>query len=116
VSPTWRRASARAWLRLLWRAGGRNEGSQLQAHGPGKVSIITLKDPGLEILRHSTSHSWPLPFSSSSQDPGHHRPAIETGFYTISTWKKPLTDDDLAAVEAKMRELIQSGKPSREAR
>jgi threonyl-tRNA synthetase len=79
---------------------------------PCKVEILTLKNPlGLEILRHSTSHIMAAAvkqlYPKAQVTIG---PAIETGFYYDFAMDKALTDDDLAAIEAKMRDMIASNQ------
>ncbi len=66
----------------------------------------------LETLRHSCSHVmaqavkelWPKTMLGIG-------PAIEDGFYYDFDKKEPFTDDDLARVEHKMREIIQRNEP-----
>jgi threonyl-tRNA synthetase len=81
--------------------------------GPAKVEILTLKSPeALEIVRHSAAHL--LASAVQQLYPGTKvtiGPAIETGFYYDFDMAKPLTDDDLPAVEKKMAELIAQADP-----
>ena len=80
---------------------------------PAKVEILTLKSPeALEIVRHSAAHL--LAAAMQQLYPGTKvtiGPAIETGFYYDFDMAKPLTDDDLPAVEKKMAELIAQADP-----
>ncbi|MFR9718373.1 threonine--tRNA ligase [Aeromonas diversa] len=71
------------------------------------LSIITAKDEeGLEILRHSCAHLlghaikqlWPQTKMAIG-------PVIDNGFYYDVDLDRSLTDDDLAALEARMLEL-----------
>jgi threonyl-tRNA synthetase len=70
-----------------------------------------LKSPeALDILRHSTAHL--MAAAVQQLYPGTKvtiGPAIDTGFYYDFDMPKPLTDDDLPAVEKKMAELIAAG-------
>src|SRR3989344_5024925 len=69
---------------------------------------ITLNDKeGLDCLRHSLAHLlaaavmelWP----DTKRTIG---PAIENGFYFDFEFSKPITEDDLPKIEAKMREIL----------
>jgi threonyl-tRNA synthetase len=72
-----------------------------------KVSILTAASPeGLEVLRHSTSHL--MAAAVKSLKPGAKvtiGPAVEDGFYYDFDCPEPISEEDLAAIEAKMREL-----------
>jgi threonyl-tRNA synthetase len=78
---------------------------------PAKVEILTFKAPeSLEILRHSTAHI--MAAAVQQLYPGTKvtiGPAIESGFYYDFDMPKPLTEEDLPAVEKKMAELIAKG-------
>ncbi len=74
-----------------------------------KLAIITSKDEeGLEILRHSCAHLlghaikqlWPTTRMAIG-------PTIDNGFYYDVDLEHPLTEEDLAALEARMQELAQ---------
>jgi threonyl-tRNA synthetase len=75
------------------------------------VSIITLKSPeALDILRHSTAHI--MAAAVQQLYPGTKvtiGPAIEAGFYYDFDMPKPLTEEDLPALEKRMAELIAAG-------
>jgi threonyl-tRNA synthetase len=79
------------------------------------LSIVTGKDPeGLEVLRHSTAHL----LANAVQDlfPGAQvtiGPVIEDGFYYDFAYERPFTPEDLAAIEARMRELAEKDLPVR---
>ena len=67
---------------------------------------------GLEILRHSVSHVMAM----AVQDlfPGVRvtiGPAIEDGFYYDFDYDRPFRDEDLPAIEEKMREIINANLP-----
>jgi threonyl-tRNA synthetase len=72
------------------------------------LSIVTSKDPeGVEIIRHSTAHlvghAVKQLFPDAKMVIG---PVIEDGFYYDIWYERPFTPDDLAAIEQRMRELI----------
>ncbi|MBA3477741.1 MAG: threonine--tRNA ligase [Lautropia sp.] len=73
-----------------------------------KVAIVTEKDPeGLDVIRHSTAHL--LAYAVKDLYPDAQvtiGPVIENGFYYDFSYKRPFTPEDLAAIEAKMRELV----------
>ena len=72
------------------------------------VQIITPKDPeGVEIIRHSCAHlvghAVKQLFPKAKMVIG---PVIEDGFYYDIAAEKPFTPEDVAAIEARMKELI----------
>jgi threonyl-tRNA synthetase len=73
-----------------------------------KLQIITPKDAdGLEIIRHSAAHlvghAVKQLYPTAKMVIG---PVIEEGFYYDIAYERPFTPDDVAAIEARMRELI----------
>jgi threonyl-tRNA synthetase len=78
---------------------------------PCTVEILTYKNPeALEILRHSTAHI----MAAAVQElfPGTKvtiGPAIDNGFYYDFDMPRPLTEEDLPAIEKRMAELIARG-------
>jgi len=73
-----------------------------------KLQIITPKDDeGLEIIRHSTAHlvghAVKQLYPTARMVIG---PVIEEGFYYDIAYERPFTPEDVAAIEARMRELI----------
>ncbi len=78
-----------------------------------RLAIVTEKDPeGLEIIRHSTAHL--LAYAAQQLFPGLQvtiGPVIENGFYYDFSYSRPLTPEDLAAIEAKMRDLAAKDEP-----
>jgi len=72
-----------------------------------RVSIVTAKDPaGLEVLRHSTAHLLAQAVQSLFPDAQVTiGPVIEDGFYYDFAFKRPFTPENLAAIEARMKEL-----------
>lgn len=72
------------------------------------VQIITLKDQeGVEIIRHSCAHlvghAVKQLYPNAKMVIG---PVIEEGFYYDIATEKPFTPEDVAAIEARMKELI----------
>ncbi len=72
------------------------------------VQIITPKDPeGVEIIRHSCAHlvghAVKQLYPDAKMVIG---PVIEDGFYYDIATEKPFTPEDVAAIEARMKELI----------
>src|ERR671927_519433 len=69
-------------------------------------------DIDLERLRHSTAHV--MAQAVTELFPGAKLaigPAIEDGFYYDFELPRPLTPEDLQAIEARMREIIAAGHP-----
>ena len=70
------------------------------------------KSQKLEIMRHSVSHIMAEAVKSLFPDAKFGiGPAIEDGFYYDFELPRPLVQDDLPVIEAKMREIIAVGKP-----
>lgn len=80
-----------------------------------KVAIVTATSPeGRHVLRHSTSHV--MAQAVTQLFPGAKfsiGPAIEDGFYYDFDLPdgRTFSEDDLAAVEARMREIIKANQP-----
>jgi threonyl-tRNA synthetase len=77
------------------------------------LQILTQKDPeALEVLRHSTAHATAqavqelYPGTKIAQGP-----VIEGGFYYDFDREQPFTEEDLAAIEARMAEIIERDVP-----
>ncbi|MDH5856970.1 threonine--tRNA ligase [Lampropedia aestuarii] len=73
-----------------------------------KLQIITPKDEeGVEIIRHSCAHlvghAVKQLFPTAKMVIG---PVIDEGFYYDISFERPFTNEDLAAIEARMKELI----------
>ncbi|MFM8676432.1 MAG: threonine--tRNA ligase [Burkholderiaceae bacterium] len=77
------------------------------------LAIVTERDPeGLEIIRHSSAHL--LAYAAQKLFPGLQvtiGPVIENGFYYDFSYSRPLTPEDLQAIESKMRELAAKDEP-----
>jgi threonyl-tRNA synthetase len=72
------------------------------------LRIITPKDPeGVEIIRHSAAHlvghAVKQLYPTAKMVIG---PVIDDGFYYDIWYERPFTPDDLAAIEQRMRELV----------
>ena len=93
---------------------GRVDGARVDAHDKievdAKLEIITSKDEdGLEIIRHSCAHLlghaikqlWP----DAKMAIG---PTIDNGFYYDIDMEHTLTDDDLAGLEKRMKQLAKT--------
>jgi threonyl-tRNA synthetase len=78
-----------------------------------KLEIITLKSPeALELIRHDCSHI----MAQAVQElfPGTQvtfGPATETGFYYDFHRAEPFSTEDLAGIEARMREIVKRNLP-----
>jgi threonyl-tRNA synthetase len=75
-----------------------------------KLAIVTEKDPdGIDVIRHSTAHLLAQAvkelFPDAQVTIG---PVIEDGFYYDFSYKRAFTTEDLAAIEAKMAELVKA--------
>lgn len=72
------------------------------------LRIITTKDPeALEFIRHDAAHV--LAEAIKELYPTCQitiGPSIESGFYYDISYDKPISSDDLAAIEAKMKEVV----------
>jgi threonyl-tRNA synthetase len=74
------------------------------------LSIVTDRDPeGLEVIRHSTAHLLAQAvkqlFPDAQVTIG---PVIEDGFYYDFAYQRPFMPEDLAAIEARMKELAKA--------
>ena len=98
---------------LAGRVDGRLVDTSFRIEGDVALAIITDRDPeGLEILRHSTAHLLAQAvkqlFPEAQVTIG---PVIEDGFYYDFAFARPFTPEDLAAIEARMRELVKADQP-----
>jgi threonyl-tRNA synthetase len=74
--------------------------------------IFIDEEEGLEILRHSTSHV--MAMAVKELFPGVKvtiGPAIENGFYYDFDFERPLREDDLPMIQAKMGEIAKADYP-----
>ena len=78
-----------------------------------QLSIVTDKDPeGLEVIRHSTAHL--MAYAAQQLFPGLQvtiGPVIDNGFYYDFSYERPLTPEDLAAIESRMQALAAKDEP-----
>lgn len=79
----------------------------------GEFSVITHNtDAGRHVIRHSAAHIMAQAvldlFPGSTFAVG---PAIENGFYYDFDIERPLTPDDVEAIEAKMHEIVAANQP-----
>jgi threonyl-tRNA synthetase len=74
------------------------------------VSIVTDRDPeGLEVIRHSSAHLLAQAVKQLyPQAQVTIGPVIEDGFYYDFAFERAFTPEDVAAIEARMRELAQA--------
>ena len=81
--------------------------------GDTTLELVTAKDPeGLELIRHDCAHV----MAEAVQElfPGTQvtiGPNIEDGFFYDFASDKPFSEDDFAAIEKKMKFIIQQNKP-----
>lgn len=78
-----------------------------------QVQIITRDQPeGVEVLRHDAAHIMAQAvqelFPNTQITFG---PSTETGFYYDFAREQPFSDDDLAAIESRMRQIVQRDLP-----
>jgi threonyl-tRNA synthetase len=82
------------------------------AHG-GRIEIITRDSPeALEVIRHDTAHI--LAEAVQELFPGTQvtiGPNVEDGFYYDFARETPFSLDDFAAIEAKMRQIVERDEP-----
>ena len=74
--------------------------------------VVLSSDEGLDILRHSTAHL--MAWAVSELYPGARfgfGPPVENGFYYDIEVEEPFTEDDLARIEKKMKELASRKVP-----
>lgn len=80
-----------------------------------QVEIVTLDEAaGLEVYRHSTAHVMAQALKRIYGDKAVKLaigPVIEDGFYYDIDIEKPLSSDDLTAIEAEMSRIIQENLP-----
>src|SRR5882724_873007 len=92
-------------------------GEVIDLHRPlfadGKFEVITRKSPeALEILRHDAAHV--MAEAVQALFPGTQvtiGPSIENGFFYDFGKDTPFTPDDLAKIEAKMKEIVARNEP-----
>jgi threonyl-tRNA synthetase len=98
---------------LAGRVDGRLVDTSFRIEHDAALAIVTERDAeGLEIIRHSTAHLLAQAvkqlFPEAQVTIG---PVIEDGFYYDFAFARPFTTEDLAAIEARMRELAKADQP-----
>ncbi len=98
---------------LAARVNGRLVDTSFRVDGDADVVIVTDKNPeGIEVIRHSTAHLLAHAvkelFPEAQVTIG---PVIEDGFYYDFAFKRGFSAEDLAAIEARMRELAKRDYP-----
>src|ERR1700719_1648503 len=98
---------------LAGRVNGKIVDTSYLISNDAQFAIVTDKDPeALEIIRHSTSHLLAQAvkelFPDAQVTIG---PVIENGFYYDFAYERPFTTEDLAAIEARMKELAKADQP-----
>jgi threonyl-tRNA synthetase len=98
---------------LAGRVDGRLVDTSHVVEHDAKVSIVTDKDPdGLSVIRHSTAHLLAQAVKQLyPQAQVTIGPVIEDGFYYDFAFERAFTPEDLAAIEARMRELAGKDLP-----
>src|SRR5574338_750916 len=98
---------------LALRVDGKLVDLSAKVERDAKIAIVTAKDDAaLELIRHDAAHV--LAEAVQELYPGTQitfGPATEDGFYYDFARKEPFTPDDFAAIEAKMREIVDRGSP-----
>ena len=97
---------------LAGRIDGKLVDTSAVVNEDANVAIVTGKDEeGLEIVRHSTAHLLAQAvkqlFPEAQVTIG---PVIEDGFYYDFAYKRGFTDEDLVAIEERMKELVKAGE------
>ena len=98
---------------LAMKVDGQERDLSAKIDKDAKVSIITRKNgEALELIRHDAAHV----MAEAVQElfPGAQvtiGPAIENGFYYDFARDTPFTPDDLAKIEAKMKEIVAANRP-----
>ncbi|MDE1887406.1 MAG: threonine--tRNA ligase [Gammaproteobacteria bacterium] len=98
---------------LAGKVDGRLVDTSFLISADAKLNIVTDRDPeGLEVIRHSTAHLLAQAvkqlFPQAQVTIG---PVIEDGFYYDFAYPRPFTEEDLAAIEKRMRELAAQDQP-----
>ncbi len=98
---------------IAGRVDGRLVDTSHLIESDAQLAIVTDKDTdGLEIIRHSTAHL--MAYAAQKLFPGLQvtiGPVIDNGFYYDFSYHRPLTPEDLEAIEAQMRELAAKDEP-----
>ncbi|MGE5240375.1 MAG: TGS domain-containing protein, partial [Bacteroidota bacterium] len=98
---------------LAGRVNGKLVDTSYRVEQDAQVAIVTDRDPdGVEVIRHSTAHLLAQAvkelFPEAQVTIG---PVIENGFYYDFAFKRGFTEDDLAKIEERMREIVKRDYP-----
>jgi threonyl-tRNA synthetase len=98
---------------LAGKVDGRLVDLSYRVEADAALAIITDKTPeGVDILRHSCAHLLAQAvkelFPDAQVTIG---PVVENGFYYDFSYKRPFTPEDLAAIEARMGEIVRRDLP-----
>src|SRR5579864_3885907 len=95
---------------LAGRVDGKLVDTSFLIERDARLAVVTDRDPeGLEVIRHSTAHLLAQAVKQLYPDAQVTiGPVIEDGFYYDFAFKRPFTPEDLAAIEAKMAELVKA--------
>jgi threonyl-tRNA synthetase len=98
---------------LAGRVDGKLVDTSYVVERDANVSVVTDRDPdGLEVIRHSTAHLLAQAvkqlFPEAQVTIG---PVIEDGFYYDFSYQRAFTPEDLASIEARMKELARADEP-----
>lgn len=96
---------------LAGTVNGKIVDTSLVVDSDATISIITAKDEhGLDVIRHSTAHLLAQAakqlFPEAQVTIG---PVIKDGFYYDFSYKRGFTEEDLTAIEKRMKELAKKG-------
>jgi len=98
---------------LAGRVDGKLVDTSYRVERDAQVAIVTDRDPdGVEVIRHSTAHLLAQAvkelFPEAQVTIG---PVIENGFYYDFAFKRGFTEEDLARIEERMREIAKRDYP-----
>jgi threonyl-tRNA synthetase len=97
---------------LAGRVAGKLVDTSYVVENDAEVSIVTARDDdGVDVIRHSTAHLLAQAvkelFPEAQVTIG---PVIENGFYYDFAYKRGFTDEDVTAIEKRMKELAKKGE------
>jgi len=98
---------------LAGRVNGKLVDTSFRVETDAEIAVITDKSPeGLEVIRHSTAHLLAQAvkelFPEAQVTIG---PVIENGFYYDFAFKRGFSEEDLKAIEERMREIAKRDYP-----
>lgn len=100
---------------LAIKVDGRLQDLHLPITRNAHVAVVTAKSPeGLELLRHDAAHVMAEAVKELYPDTQITiGPVIEDGFFYDFARPTPFTEDDLASIEARMRDIVKRDEPIR---